>query len=679
MERAMTRFLTVLLTSLAVLCGTAMTRAQEDAVLQPAGEPEAGVITLAPGFTPDPLRVPSLVGGGKIDAVHRQLGQDCAGFISEAPDVRVSLGGALPLLRLIFIADAVTVDTTLVVHAPDGTYRCGNNTSGLFNPMVSISGAAPGDYAVWIGGFTPEGPVYGDLFVTTNANAFPGSTDLILPMATTPPTAVPPEMVTPTPVPGTFLDPALPPAHANAALAHGFLPDPFRAVVVGGGELAVPPLDAPNPAACTGFVTAAPDVQLAWSGSSPRLRVHLIPFDDVTDSALVLRTPDGRWLCNSEFAPGYTDPSVEVLDPLPGVYSIWAANQSGYGARFSAALYVTEKTSTPETVERVGTPAVVNVAGLDGFAAGSPVRFDQAAPDPLALSAPLGFAIGGVDLAALNPPAEGQPPGECEGYTTAAPALTVDLPIAYPYLRVFFTGEAGSDPTLVVRMPDGRWYCNDDSFGSQNPAVDIIGSPAAGQAQIWVGSYGAPDTSLVGTLYLTRGSASPANPSSSVVFTGLDEINLATPPAQVMPTAIATGPLNPYAEPNYGSAALNSANPPYVVSVNGGGTQDASKADAACTGAVSAQPDFRFDWGGAAIPLRLFVTGEGDPTLVVLGPDGVFRCNDDSTNSVFPTVDIPVALPGAYAVWVGSYDAAITAPGLLTITEDLTLTPVGPQ
>ncbi|MBL8147425.1 MAG: hypothetical protein JNL34_13655 [Anaerolineae bacterium] len=661
---------------LVALLGPALSRAQE-AVLQPSGEPEAGVVTLQPGFAPDPLRVPALVGGGKIDAVQRQLGQDCAGFISETPDVRVSLGGALPLLRLIFIADAITVDTTLVVHAPDGTYRCGNNTNGLFNPMVNISGAAPGDYAIWIGGFTPEGPVYGDLFVTTNANAFPGSTDLVLPVATTPPTAVPPEMVTPTPQPGTFLDSSLPPAHVDVALAHGFLPDPFRAVVVGGGELALPPSTSADFSGCAGFVTAGPDLRLTWSGVSPRLRFHLVPLDDVTDAALVVRTPDGRWLCNAEFAPGYTDPSVEVLDPLPGVYTVWAANESAFGARFAASLYVTEKTSTPETVERAGTPALANVAGLDAFAAGSPVRFDLTGPDPLALSAPLGFAIGAVDLAALNAPAEGQPVTGCEGYAAAAPALTVDLPVAYPYLRVFFIGAEGTDPTLVVRMPDGRWYCNDDSFGSKSPAVDIMGPAVAGQAQIWVGNYGALDTSVAGTLYLTRGSASPANPSASVPFTGLDEINLAPPPALIMPTAVATGPLNPYAEPNFGSAALNSANPPHVVAVTGGGTQDASKANAACTGAVSAQPDFRFDWGGPAVPLRLFVVGDGDPTLVVLGPDGVFRCNDDSS-SVFPTVDVPAALPGAYAVWVGSYDAAVTAPGWLTITEDLSLTPVGP-
>jgi hypothetical protein len=109
-----------------------------------------------------------------------------------------------------------------------------------------------------------------------------------------------------------------------------------------------------------------------------------------------------------------------------------------------------------------------------------------------------------------------------------------------------------------------------------------------------------------------------------------------------------------------------------------GGPQDASKADPTCVGAVSAAPDFRLDWGGAPTPLRFFVTGEGDPTLVVLGPDGVLSCNDDSQASVYPTVDVPVAQAGAYFVWVGSFDPAVSSPGQLHITDDLSRNPLTP-
>ncbi len=658
---------------------------QAQTVLQPDGEPEFGFVALQPGFAPDPLRVPAMTGGGDIDAVNRQLGPDCAGFITATPDVRLALDGALPLLRLIFIADAITTDTTLIARAPDGTFWCNNNANGLFNPMVSIGRAAAGDYAVWVGGFTPDAPVFGELFITTREDARPGSTGLVLPVATTVPTTVPQGMMTPTPQPGTYLDPALPPAHADVTLAHGFLPDPFWTVVIGGGELAVPPLDSNNPAntRCAGFVTSEPDMRLAWSGESPGLRFHLLPSDDTLDAALVVHTPDGRWLCNDDFAPGgYTDPSVEVLDPPEGVYTVWSANESSYGTRFTGALFATEINSTPETVRKPGTPALANVAGLDPYAPSSPITFDQNAPDPLALAAPLGFAPGTVDLAALNPPAEGQHAPACVGYTTTAPTLTVDLTFPYPYLRVFFVGAEGTDPMLVLRMPDGRWFCTDDSYNSKNPTVDVLGPPVSGVAQIWVGSFAPEEAGIAGTLYLTRGSATPVNPGTSAPFTGLTEINLAPPAAsaQEFPTAVAfsTGPLTPGATPNYGSVTLTSAIPAHTVAAIGGGEQDSSKASPECVGAVSAQPDFRADWQGAAVPLRVFFTSESDSTLVLLGPDGVFRCNDDSYSSQMPTVDIPAAAPGAYFIWVGSFDPAATVPGTLVITEDLNQTPVTP-
>jgi hypothetical protein len=124
--------------------------------------------------------------------------------------------------------------------------------------------------------------------------------------------------------------------------------------------------------------------------------------------------------------------------------------------------------------------------------------------------------------------------------------------------------------------------------------------------------------------------------------------------------------------------ALESANPAFTVQAIGGGEQDASKAAPGCIGAVSAAPDFRLDWQGPPAPLRLFFSGEGDPTLVLLGPDGIFRCSDDSPGSQMPLIDLPAPSPGAWFIWVGSYDPAATVPGTLTITGDLSQTPVTP-
>ena len=38
-------------------------------------------------------------------------------------------------------------------------------------------------------------------------------------------------------------------------------------------------------------------------------------------------------------------------------------------------------------------------------------------------------------------------------------------------------------------MPDGTWYCNDDSLQSKQPTVDVIGNLSTGGVSVWVGSF----------------------------------------------------------------------------------------------------------------------------------------------------------------------------------------------
>jgi hypothetical protein len=179
------------------LLAAPVTGLEAQSLLDPAAEPDRA-IALLPGFAPDPLRLSALQGGGSIDATGRGLGADCVGFVSSAPDVRVDLGGALPLLRLIFMADTITTDTTLIVRDPAGRFLCNNNTRGLFNPMVDIQPAVPGTYAIWVGGFTPGSPVFGALYLTTHPGVTPGTTDLNVPLMTAVPTPTP---EVPVPVP----------------------------------------------------------------------------------------------------------------------------------------------------------------------------------------------------------------------------------------------------------------------------------------------------------------------------------------------------------------------------------------------------------------------------------------------------------------------------------------------
>ena len=53
-----------------------------------------------------------------------------------------------------------------------------------------------------------------------------------------------------------------------------------------------------------------------------------------------------------------------------------------------------------------------------------------------------------------------------------------------------------ADTTLVVKAPDGRWYCSDDAIGL-NPVVSFD-TPQSGRYDIWIGSFhGVPSATLM--------------------------------------------------------------------------------------------------------------------------------------------------------------------------------------
>ena len=77
----------------------------------------------------------------------------------------------------------------------------------------------------------------------------------------------------------------------------------------------------------------------------------------------------------------------------------------------------------------------------------------------------------------------------CSGYISDAPDLRLTFsanqtPSAMP---LYINAKSSGDTTLVINAPDGRWYCNDDSAGS-NPMV-VFGPAQSGNYEIWVGSF----------------------------------------------------------------------------------------------------------------------------------------------------------------------------------------------
>jgi hypothetical protein len=110
------------------------------------GEPNYGTINLTAGFTPDP-QVMAVESGGPIGA--STVSSSCTGFISDAPDVRLNYNaGSLPLI----LSVAASVDTTLVVNAPDGSWYCDDDGGERgMNPMVRFDKPSSGRYEIWVG------------------------------------------------------------------------------------------------------------------------------------------------------------------------------------------------------------------------------------------------------------------------------------------------------------------------------------------------------------------------------------------------------------------------------------------------------------------------------------------------------------------------------------------------
>lgn len=77
-------------------------------------------------------------------------------------------------------------------------------------------------------------------------------------------------------------------------------------------------------------------------------------------------------------------------------------------------------------------------------------------------------------------------PSNCMGFVTQQADVIVNY--TSPSRRLAFFVDGQGDTTLIVRAPNGQWWCSDDEGGGQNPLIDMT-NPQQGQYEVWVGSY----------------------------------------------------------------------------------------------------------------------------------------------------------------------------------------------
>lgn len=311
---------------LTVLGPAALAGAQK-ASLDPAADPNYGSWPLAE--FPDPF-IMTVQAGGDTDAGAANVGQGCTGAVTSNPDIVFEFAGGP--LRFFFVAEG---DTTLIVHQPDGTYACNDDSVGL-NPVVDISNAAAGTYAVWIGSFDPSSLQPGYLVATSGASVPGALSSSLLGSATG-------SNTTTTTTTGGELNPNGNPTFGILTLASGFQPDPTEVLMVAGGNV-----DTSNLMnQCRGYVASPPDARIAYTAPGRFLRIF---FQSEQDTTLVVRLPDGTFACNDDFG-GTLDPLVDINAPAAGTYDIWVGTFTPDSAASGSLFLSSGNTADPTNTQ----------------------------------------------------------------------------------------------------------------------------------------------------------------------------------------------------------------------------------------------------------------------------------------------------------------------------------------
>jgi hypothetical protein len=146
---------TVGLLSLLAVSGFGADLAAQSQLLIGGQRANYGVVSLAPGFMPDP-NVTMVTSGGSLRASQAGAPGNCAGYVTAAPDKILRLTGTSPNLQVRVVcpnARALTPsDTTLVINTASGGWRCADDTNGA-NPSINLDGATAGQYDIWVGSY----------------------------------------------------------------------------------------------------------------------------------------------------------------------------------------------------------------------------------------------------------------------------------------------------------------------------------------------------------------------------------------------------------------------------------------------------------------------------------------------------------------------------------------------
>lgn len=372
-----------------------------------------------------------------LSALVAQGAERCVGFGRfDAADATLSVTENLPALSLFATSER---DLTIAVRGPDGRILCNDDSSGL-DPAVTFAPAGPGDYHIFVGGFSSGGSAVYDLFASAGSPSWDGRE---------PTPEGPPRM-------GMIAFDRDDAGHEGQLLARGALvPDQPMADLTGLGF-------------CPGFTGLdAPDAVMTMD--RPEAMISLYALSQV-DLVLAVRAPDGQWYCNDDSFG--LNPGISIQQAPAGDYAIWVGayhrgEQGGYN------LYAALGEPAWEAADR-GQNAALNAeaepsVGRIGFGPGTLI-------DPRVI---FDVAPSGFDARGMGP--------DCIGFITPdQPDLVIETEFGLPQLMVYMVSEA--DGVLLIVGPDGSIHCNDD-FEGLHPGV-MIPNPQPGPWAVFAGTYG---------------------------------------------------------------------------------------------------------------------------------------------------------------------------------------------
>lgn len=274
-----------------------------------------GDIELEGFFAADPVQI---IPGGNQNISHID---NCVGYVSNAPDLEVNVvdGAVLPL-NFYAVSDT---DTILLINDPNGNWHCNDDFgdgSGI-NPGIEFPEPQSGVYDVWVGTYSDDS---GSDSATLHILSFttPWSDDFT-------------DFNSETAGSGESLDFSLD-AYNSASLESSFAPDPYTVSIAAGGSISADYIDS-----CTGFASAAPDLELEYSDAG--IFELGIFVTGSTDTTLIVNDPSGNWHCNDDFdLAGGTNPGVVFSSPQSGTYDVWVGTYSEDDIYADVDLIVTE-------------------------------------------------------------------------------------------------------------------------------------------------------------------------------------------------------------------------------------------------------------------------------------------------------------------------------------------------